>query len=81
MVPNLQGRTQKELVLSYLQKNGSITVLKARHLFRVERLAEVIRRLKADGHNIVNQLMTDETSRQYSNYVLKDGLQQELFPT
>lgn len=69
-MPLSYGRTQKELVLNYLETNPSITPLKARHLFRVERLSEVVRRLKGDGHTIKNIVRSDETGRRYSNYIL-----------
>ncbi len=70
--------TQKELVLNYLETNKYITPLKARHLFRVERLAEVIRRLRVDGYDIVNRMTPDETGRIYSRYALLGSKQERL---
>ena len=47
-------KSQKQMVLEYLQKNGSITPDEAQaHCKRCHRLAARISELRADGHNIV----------------------------
>lgn len=44
--------TQKEAVLNYMQKHGSITTLEAIHELGVTRLSAKIFELKKDGYDI-----------------------------
>lgn len=49
-------KSQKQMVLEYLQKHGSITPDEAQaHCKRCHRLAARISELRADGHNIVTE--------------------------
>ena len=45
--------TQSEQVLSHLQTKKTITSLEAINEYGITRLADVVFRLKKDGHNIV----------------------------
>ena len=66
--------TQKQLILDYLKKNKSITSWKAIQDFHITRVADVILRLRKEGHNIETQKITNKNSRtgkttQYAKYV------------
>lgn len=52
--------TQKEMVLEYMADYGSITSLDAFREFGITRLADVIYKLKNDGHNIVTTMETSK---------------------
>lgn len=48
------SKSQKQLILEYLLKHGSITADEAQtHCKRCHRLAARISELRADGHNII----------------------------
>tara|TARA_R100000234_G_C4928188_1_gene147250 strand:+ start:337 stop:588 length:252 start_codon:yes stop_codon:yes gene_type:complete len=66
--------TQKEIILDYLKKNKSITSWQAIQDFHITRVADVILRLRADGHNIETKMVIHKNSRtgkklQYAKYV------------
>lgn len=58
---------QKEMILEYMKKHGSVTVCQAeRPPIRCRRLAEMIRRLKVDGYSIVTTMIyVDDKDRRY----------------
>ena len=49
--------TQKDVVLDYLRKNKRITSWFAIQEFGITRLADIVHRLKKDGHNINTTMM------------------------
>ena len=56
--PNVKlGETQKEEIIDYMQKYGSITPLDALLEFGCMRLAARIGDLKADGHTISSKMI------------------------
>lgn len=57
--------TQKEMVLRYIEDFGSITSLDAFRDLGVTRLAEIIRRLKEDQHDIIAE--TEEGKNRYGH--------------
>lgn len=63
-------RTQKERVLAYLQQGHRITPAKAMFMFKVQRLAAVIDKLKNDGHSINTNLLQDLEGCRYAEYSL-----------
>lgn len=48
----MELKSQKELVLTYLRKNKSITSWDAIKLYRITRLASIIHLLRAEGYKI-----------------------------
>ena len=58
---------QKEMILDFMKKNGSVTVCQAeKPPIRCRRLAEMIRRLKCDGYQIqTTMIYVDEKDRRY----------------
>lgn len=52
--------TQKEMVLQYIQDFGSITSLDAFREFGITRLADVVYKLKNDGHDITTTMETSK---------------------
>lgn len=64
--------SQQEMVLSHLQRWGSITSVKAFKRYGITRLAEYIRRLRADGYNIeTTYRKKGKKIDPYCTYVLK----------
>ena len=61
--------TQKENVLYHLRSQKTITPLEALMLYGCFRLADVIFKLKKDGHNIVTHDETKE-KKTYARYEL-----------
>tara|TARA_R110000824_G_scaffold218869_5_gene405610 strand:- start:9476 stop:9727 length:252 start_codon:yes stop_codon:yes gene_type:complete len=71
--------TQKNIILEYLKKNKSITSWEAIQNFHITRVADVILRLRADGHNIETERINGKNSRtlkkvQYARYVYKNPI-------
>ena len=71
--------TQKNIILDYLKKNNSITSWKAIQDFHITRVADVILRLRQEGHNIETQKVTHRNSRtgkvtQYAKYVYNEPI-------
>ena len=66
--------SQKELILAYLRKHGSITVDDAiAHCKRCHRLAARIADLRAEGHNIITDNKdADGNTVNYAIYRLKE---------
>ena len=64
-------KSQHQAVLEYLGLGKSITPLKARHLFGVERLADVVYKLKKKGHDVCTELKQDENNKRYAEYWLR----------
>lgn len=64
--------TQKRIIARHLMLLGHITSLQAFKRYNITRLAEVIRRLKKDGHNIASVTEYDQQnkSRHWSRYEL-----------
>lgn len=60
--------SQKQTVLDHLLAGKTLTPLKARAVFRIERLAARIHELKKDGVNITTTVKTDESGRDYAEY-------------
>lgn len=64
--------SQQEMVLSHLQRWGSITSVKAFKRYGITRLAEYIRRLREDGYNIETTYQKKHKKIDpYCTYVLK----------
>ena len=66
--------SQKELILEYLRRHGSITADEAQaHCKRCHRLAARISELRADGYNIItDNKRSDGTIVNYAIYRLKE---------
>ena len=54
-------KSQKDLILAYLEQNGSITPLEAQKLFGCMRLGARIWDLRRDGYEIQKEMVTVET--------------------
>jgi hypothetical protein len=65
-------KTQEKTVYEHLKKHKKITSWQAIIEYRITRLAEMIRRLKKDGHNIVSIMKQGDKSR-YAEYRLIKG--------
>lgn len=69
-------QTQKSLILAHLQRFGSIEPLTALREYGCYALAQRIKNLRDEGHNIVTE-MTSSVSRitgnpvHFANYILK----------
>lgn len=63
--------TQNETLLAHLRKGASITPLKARHVFGIERLASRIHDLQRMGHRIKRDTRRDEAGGRYMEYRLE----------
>ena len=61
--------TQKEQVLEYMQKHGSISTIQAFHI-GITRLSARIWDLKADGHNMIYYRTDDGKRKHYDEYRL-----------
>lgn len=68
-------KSQKQMILEYLQAHGSITPMDAiNHCKRCFRLAARIADLRAEGHNIVTEDHdSDGNPVNYAIYRLKEG--------
>jgi hypothetical protein len=53
--------TQKEVVLNHLKSHTGITSMEAYSEYKITRLADVVFRLKKDGHKISSLDRTTET--------------------
>jgi hypothetical protein len=60
--------SQRQTVLDHLLAGKTLTPLKARAVYRIERLAARIFELKKAGHNIVTSVKIDESGREYAEY-------------
>lgn len=60
--------SQKQTVLDHLLAGKTLTPMKARQVYRIERLAARIFELKKEGHNIVCTVKTDEAGKDYAEY-------------
>ena len=74
MICHSKKTTQKEIVLDFLKKEKSITSWQAIQDFHITRVADVILRLRADGHNIETKRITHKNSitgkvMQYAKYI------------
>lgn len=67
-------KSQKQLILEYLRRHGSITADEAQaYCKRCHRLAARISELRADGHNIItDNKLADGTIVNYAIYRLKE---------
>ena len=70
--------TQNEQVLSYIERNGSITTWEAIQNFRITRLSRCIGDLKEDGHDIISTPFT-ENGKTFARYSLKKEFAESLF--
>jgi hypothetical protein len=57
-------------VLSHLQRKRSITSWQAIEMFKATRLADIIFRLRCQGHNIVSETITNDNAT-FARYRLK----------
>lgn len=67
--------TQKELVLRHMRKYGTITSWDAITEYGITRLADVILKLKRDGHNITRKMIRKKKGERtiaFAEYRLKD---------
>lgn len=62
------NKTQQECIIEYLRRGKQITPTKARTLFQVERLADVVYKLKKQGYSIQAKRAVDENGKQYGVY-------------
>lgn len=65
----MSARTQKELVLEYLETHENITPMDALNKFGCFRLAAIICELRKDGHDIDMKL--NDGAKRYGIYSLK----------
>lgn len=69
--------TQREQILEYLEKRGSLTQLVAWSEMRVWRLAARIKELRERGHNIKTITRRDERGGRYAVYKLVQPTEEE----
>lgn len=62
--------TQKSEILKHLEAGNSITPIEALQKFGSLRLADVIFKLKCEGHNITTELFTTSNSSRVARYAL-----------
>ena len=62
--------SQKTSVLSYLRAGNPITPVKAIHEFNAFRLADIIFKLRAEGHNIRTTIKRTYGGKPYGEYTL-----------
>lgn len=65
---------QETIVLNHLQEHGTITSWEAITKYHITRLSEMIRRLRAKGHNITTERVYKEKDGEtvmYGIYTLK----------
>lgn len=60
--------SQRQTVLDHLLAGKSLTPMKARQVYRIERLAARIFELKKAGHNIITTIRVDEAGKEYAEY-------------
>jgi hypothetical protein len=65
--------SQKKKVLEYLEHGNPITPAKAQVEFNVWRLADVIYKLKKDGHKISTRIKRTFSGKFYAEYTLQEG--------
>jgi hypothetical protein len=63
--------SQKAAVLAHLQSGKTITPLKAQAEYRIWRLADVIYKLKHDGHSIRTTIKKSLSGSTYAEYSLE----------
>jgi len=63
MICHSKRITQKDIILDYLLKNKKITPWYAIQEFGITRLADIVHRLKKDGHNIITTNMTHKNAK------------------
>lgn len=69
-MPIARKQSQKEKVLKYLEEGNSITPLKAQSLFNAWRLADIVYKLKKDGHIIFTRVCRDVNNKAYARYYM-----------
>lgn len=62
--------SQKNKVLEYLKSGKSITPLKALTEFQAFRLADIVFKLKKDGHKIITIMKRSHSNKPYAEYHL-----------
>lgn len=62
--------TQKQLILSHLQQQGSITQMQALFEYNTMRLASRISDLKKTGHDVRKVMVLAPSGRRYARYTL-----------
>jgi len=63
--------SHKEIVLTHLRRNGSITPVEALIVHKIARLAPRIMELRDEGHDIHTMIRTDFSGAKYSHYELQ----------
>ena len=68
--------TQKKIVLGHLLEFGCLSMPEGLHMYSISRLADVIYRLKHDGHNIEKEWVNSTHPKtghpcRYANYIYK----------
>jgi hypothetical protein len=71
--------TQKDIILDYLRKNKRITSWFAIEEFGITRLADIVHRLKREGHRIGTTMMTHKNARtgkvsNFAKYTYEDAI-------
>ena len=70
-------QSQKERILQHLKEGNSITGLEALNLFDCFRLADVIFKLKADGHEFKTETV-NEDGKSFAKYSFPETTVQSL---
>lgn len=65
--------TQKEIILNYLMKHGSITTLESMKNLLVLDLQKPIQLLRQEGYRITDKWVTTKNKRRYKRYYLERG--------
>lgn len=60
--------SQRDTIVTHLQKHGSISPLEARHVYGIERLASRIDELRQNGHSIETRQKRDPRGKRYAEY-------------
>ena len=64
----MEKKTQKERILEYIQRNGSISSLECSIYLRIMDLQGAIRDLKKLGYNVQDKWITPEDGNKYKIY-------------
>lgn len=68
----MEKKTQKERVIEYIRRNGSISSLECALHLQITDLQGIVRDLKNLGYNVQDKWMTPKDSNKYKIYWIEE---------
>lgn len=65
---------QAKTILRHLEKGKTISLVESMHVYQISRLSDCIFKLRNAGYDVLTDMRTTETGKEYARYMLNQHM-------